>query len=70
MRHPIYTGPLPGFLGSATARGHRGGLVAAALFFLAALRKCRLEERWMHERFGGPYDAYRSRVKAIVPFVF
>gem|GEM_PF-4976647 len=41
-----------------------------ALIFLAALRKYRLEERWMGERFGDAYEAYRSRVKAIVPFVF
>jgi len=70
VRHPIYTGLLLGFLGSAIARGHRSGLVAVALFFLAALRKYRMEECWMHERFGDAYEAYRSRVKAIVPFVF
>ena len=38
--------------------------------FLSALRKYRLEERWMRERFGDDYDAYRSRVKAIVPYLF
>jgi len=70
VRHPIYTGLLLAFVGSAIARGHRSGLLAAALFFLAALRKYRLEERWMRERFGEAYEAYRSRVKAIVPFLF
>ena len=70
VRHPIYTGLLFGFLGSAIARGRWSGLLATALFFLSALRKYRLEERWMRERFGADYDAYRARVKAIVPFVF
>ena len=70
VRHPIYTGLLFGFLGSAIARGRWSALLAVALFFLSALRKYRLEERWMHERFGAAYDAYRARVKAIVPFLF
>jgi protein-S-isoprenylcysteine O-methyltransferase Ste14 len=70
VRHPIYTGLLFGFLGSAIARGHWSGLLAVALFFLSALRKYRLEERWMRERFGADYEAYRARVKAIVPFLF
>jgi len=70
VRHPIYTGLLLGFLGSAIARGRWSGLLATALFFLSALRKYRLEERWMRERFGDDYDAYRSRVKAIVPYLF
>ena len=70
VRHPIYTGLLLGFLGSAIARGRWSGLLATALFFLSALRKYRLEERWMWERFGDDYDAYRSRVKAIVPYLF
>jgi len=70
VRHPIYTGLLLGFLGSAVALGRWRGLLAVALFYVAALRKYRIEERWMHERFGVAYDAYRARVKAIVPFLF
>ena len=70
VRHPIYTGLLFGFLGSAIALGQWRGLLAVAIFYLAALRKYRLEERWMRERFGLAYDAYRARVKALVPFLF
>lgn len=70
VRHPIYTGLLFAFLGSAIARGHWSGLLATALFYLSALRKYRLEERWMRERFGLAYEAYRARVKAIVPYLF
>jgi len=70
VRHPIYTGLLAGFLGSAIALGQWRGLLAVALFYAAALRKYRLEERWMRERFGVAYDAYRARVKALVPWLF
>ena len=70
VRHPIYTGLLFGFLGSAFALGQCRGLLAVAIVYLALLRKYRLEERWMHERFGAAYDAYRARVKALVPFLF
>jgi protein-S-isoprenylcysteine O-methyltransferase Ste14 len=70
VRHPIYTGLLLGFLGSAFALGQWRGLLAVAIVALALLRKYRLEERWMRERFGVVYDAYRARVKALVPFLF
>jgi protein-S-isoprenylcysteine O-methyltransferase Ste14 len=70
VRHPIYTGLLSGFLGSAIALGQWRGLLAVAVVYLALLRKYRLEERWMRERFGIAYDAYRARVKALVPFLF
>ncbi len=70
VRHPIYTGLLGGFVGSAIALGPWRGLLAAAILYLAVLRKYRMEERWMRERFGVAYDAYRSRVKALVPFLF
>jgi protein-S-isoprenylcysteine O-methyltransferase Ste14 len=70
VRHPIYTGLLFGFLGSAIALGQWRGLLAVAIVYLALLRKYKLEERWMRERFGVAYDAYRARVKALVPFIF
>ena len=70
VRHPIYTGLLAGFLGGAIALGQWRGLLAVVIVYVALLRKYRLEERWMHERFGRAYDAYRARVKALVPFLF
>jgi len=67
VRHPIYTGLLAAFLGSAIALGEWRGLVAVALVLLAFVRKIRLEERWMQERFGDAYRRYRQRVPALVP---
>ncbi len=69
VRHPIYTGLLAGFVGSAIAIGEWRGPVAVALVLYAFLRKIRLEERWMMETFGARYAAYRAEVRALVPFV-
>jgi len=44
----------------------REGFVSA-LVLLAFMRKIRLEERWMQERFGDAYRRYRQRVPALVP---
>jgi protein-S-isoprenylcysteine O-methyltransferase Ste14 len=69
VRHPIYTGLLVAFLGSALALGVWGGLVAFALGAGALWRKLRVEERWMRQQFGEAYRAYSQRVAALVPFV-
>ena len=69
VRHPIYTGLLLAFIGSALARGEWSGLVAVALAFASFWRKLLLEEQWMREQFGIAYDDYRRRVAALVPFI-
>jgi protein-S-isoprenylcysteine O-methyltransferase Ste14 len=69
VRHPIYTGLLGGFLGSAIARDEWRGVLAVVIVFLALWRKLRLEERWMEETFGDAYRRYRSEVKALLPFL-
>jgi protein-S-isoprenylcysteine O-methyltransferase Ste14 len=70
VRHPIYSGLLLAVAGTALARGEWRGVVATVIVFLALWRKLRLEERWMRERFGAPYDDYARRVKALIPLVF
>jgi protein-S-isoprenylcysteine O-methyltransferase Ste14 len=70
VRHPIYSGLLLAMAGTALARGEWRGIVAVVIVFLALWRKLRLEERWMRERFGAPYEDYAKRVKALIPFVF
>ena len=68
VRHPIYTGLLIAFIGSAAGRGEWRGVLAVLMAWWALWRKLRLEERWMAERFGEQYEAYRRRVPALVPF--
>ena len=69
VRHPIYTGLLLAFVGSAIARGEWRGVLAVALVLFSLWRKLLFEERWMREQFGDGYEAYSRRVRAIVPFV-
>jgi protein-S-isoprenylcysteine O-methyltransferase Ste14 len=70
VRHPIYSGLLLAFLGTAVARGDWQALLAVPLVLVAFLRKIRLEERWMAEQFPRDYPAYRTRVPALVPFLY
>ncbi len=67
VRHPIYTGLLLAFVGSAIARGEWRGLLATALMFVALWSKLRLEEKWMRAQFGESYENYSQRVSALVP---
>ena len=70
VRHPIYTGLLVAFAGSAIARGEWRGIVAVFIAFAALWRKLRLEERWMVETFGNEYLEYRAGVAALILFVY
>lgn len=69
IRHPIYTGLLVAFLGSAIARGEWRGLVAVAIVAIAFWRKLGVEERWLEESFGSAYADYRRRTWALIPYV-
>ena len=69
VRHPIYTGLLLGFVGSAVALGEWRGLLAVALVFAVLWHKLRLEEKWMRAQFGEPYAIYSRRVRALVPYI-
>ena len=69
VRHPIYTGLLFAFLGSAVALGQWRGLLAVLIVFVALWRKLRMEERWLTEMFGEQYARFRQEVAALVPFV-
>lgn len=69
VRHPIYTGLLFGFVGTAIARGEWRGVLAVAIVFAALWRKLKLEERWMIDTFGEAYLRYRAEVPALIPFV-
>jgi protein-S-isoprenylcysteine O-methyltransferase Ste14 len=69
VRHPIYTGLLLGFIGTALVRGEWRGVLAVLIVFAALWRKLRLEERWMNETFGDQYRSYREHTAALIPFL-
>lgn len=70
VRHPIYTGILTGFLGSAIAVSQVRGWIVLALIFFALWLKLRMEEQWMRSQFGETYVAYAHQTAALVPYVF
>ena len=69
VRHPIYTGILAGFLGSAIALSQVRGFIAFTLIFLALWMKFRMEEQWMRAQFGETYANYARHTAALVPYV-
>jgi protein-S-isoprenylcysteine O-methyltransferase Ste14 len=69
VRHPIYTGLLLGFAGSALAVGEWRGILAVAIVTVALWRKLRIEERRMRQQFGDAYGTYQRRVSALIPFL-
>ncbi len=67
VRHPIYSGLLLAFLGTALAVGQWRGLLAVVLSLIAIAQRIIIEERFMHEQFGNVYDTYAQRVRALIP---
>ena len=70
VRHPIYTGLLLGFIGTALARDEWRGVLAVVIVYMALWRKYLLEERWMTEQFGDAYRRFREEVPALIPNPF
>ena len=69
VRHPIYTGILAGFLGTAIALSQVRGFIAFALIFLVLWAKLRREEQWMRSQFGETYATYAHHTAALVPYL-
>ena len=67
IRHPIYTGILLAFIGTALKVGDVRGIFAVLIVFISFWRKLRMEERMLGETFGEAYAAYRLRTKALIP---
>lgn len=70
VRHPIYTGILIGFLGTAIALSQVRGFIAFVLILVVFWAKLRLEEAWMRSQFGETYAAYAHQTAALVPYLF
>ena len=70
VRHPIYTGILAGFLGTAIALSQVRGFIVLVLIFLILWVKLRMEEQWMRSQFGETYATYAHQTAALVPYLF
>ena len=70
VRHPIYTGILAGFLGTAIALSQVRGFISFFLIFLIFWLKFRMEEQWMRSQFAETYTTYAHKTAALVPYLF
>jgi protein-S-isoprenylcysteine O-methyltransferase Ste14 len=68
-RHPIYTGLILMGLGTAIDYGRAFGFAILIALCCGLWWKARQEERIMRRHFPRAYADYRTRVRAIVPFV-
>ena len=69
VRHPIYTGILAMFAGTAIATGYFGGFLGLLLVSVSFWLKLKREEDLMLKHFPGKYAVYQRRVKRIIPFL-
>jgi protein-S-isoprenylcysteine O-methyltransferase Ste14 len=69
VRHPIYTGILAMFGGTAVAIGYFGGFVGFLLVFVSFWMKLKREEDLMLKHFPQKYAAYQVKVKRVIPFL-
>jgi protein-S-isoprenylcysteine O-methyltransferase Ste14 len=67
VRHPIYTGILTAFIGTALARDQWRGGVALLLLWLSFTIKRLKEEQFMRQTFGAQYVDYSNTTGAIFP---
>ncbi len=67
VRHPLYTGLMTAFAGTALVSGDYGSLLG---FFLAVnifRLKARREEQLLESEFGATYSTYRAHTGGILP---
>jgi len=67
VRHPIYSGMLGMFLGTALVSGELHGLLAVVIIAAAYWRKIRLEEKLLARVFGDQFNEYRQKSWAVIP---
>ncbi len=70
VRHPMYAGALLGALGVSWLLPSWGFFCAFCVYAGLILPLVRREEAGLRRVFGAEYDAYRGRVRALVPFVY
>jgi len=70
MRHPIYTGVLLMFVGTAILVGTLGAVLGFLVLLFTFWFKLKQEEALMERHFPRDYPAYKERVKALIPYVF
>ena len=67
MRHPIYTGILVGFAGTALVRGEVSGVVGFGVAVIAFYLKARREESYLTQQFGSSFAEHVKHTGMFLP---
>ena len=67
IRHPIYTGILLGFIGTAIIRGNYGAGVGFVILLLSFYFKARREENFLRQEFGEGFEEHLRRTGMFLP---
>ena len=67
VRHPMYSGFILALFGNAITLGTISAFAGFAFMLISLVRKLKIEETWLRSQFGAEYEAYRNRVKALIP---
>lgn len=71
VRNPIYTGMFGILIATGLAASRWPMFIAAILFFLCGTWvRVRREENLLRQSFGAEFEVYRSRVPALIPWLF
>jgi len=67
IRHPIYTGILLGFIGTAMIKSHARGWLGFAILLLSFYFKARREENFLRQEFGEGFEEHQRRTGMFLP---
>ena len=70
VRHPIYTGLVMAIAGTGLAQSTVAALAGLVLIVIGLIIKIRQEEQLLTDHFGAAYEAYRTDVRALIPYVW
>lgn len=70
IRNPMYTGLILFFGVSVYKALNLWNLLIFMLLVLVLLLKIQMEEKYLEERFGDQYLAYKKRTKRLIPYLF
>ncbi|NNE02290.1 MAG: isoprenylcysteine carboxylmethyltransferase family protein [Eudoraea sp.] len=71
IRDPSYTASLISFIGFGVSLNHWiSVLLAGGLAFIAFAIRIQVEEKVLLSHFGATYNSYKSKTKAIIPFIY
>jgi protein-S-isoprenylcysteine O-methyltransferase Ste14 len=70
LRHPLYTGVIGMFVGTAIVSGQYHALLGIAMCIIAYARKIPMEEAALRAEFGEAFEEYRRKRWAFIPWVY